>query len=843
MGVSGDKGKVRGINMKKEFKVIYPTRSEKGFATPNSLHFTPFLFEYEHLLKELTKEEISLLHSFVEQFEAKDEVLFTILNDKKKFELAQRKYAIVKKHNKLYEEQFLKVHNFFNKHDSNVFVFEIASFYTFATYSYSDEYCWFTYDDYKDGPIPFTVERITENGIRFHDADGEENTVSPQALMYIRLLEYRLDNSFSTLKLNCKYDERLSNYPQLQASLAVLTDDDTYLRFLVSNENPITSLIETVISYEKVKRVLDDCYDENKDEMFKEILELYAGNVHERFMTVTYTCYLMYTQQERTKQVNLATSYKKKYDETLIKMNRQKERFDIQKEKSHQVKKQLIDAQLESAPTIVKDQSLEKELTAMKAECNDLKRQLFRQQSDSSLELVQQNKVINDLKEENRILQQKLQPLLKTVSTAKVETVEEWIAVGHTLIESVNEQEEDDIRRFFELFISICDINDAKRSKPQLVPNLFGYCVVSSSGHFITLAEGTVEKIVSIPENVYLSDGQFIQVTDEFKFVDAYLDFYEQHTNDDSIHSFSTVLFQNEIPYVMDGSKLMPISHPEEITLIHGQIVSFNNKYELVRYYRKKRRTLDMFEQSIKTKGHTPYFISKVLSTGVVVENVFTNLESYIEFEDIRSLSTGGFITATDTRIIHRFESKYFYELSSHYNKYEFATICEIGDGFYGRKLNKEVVIIRNVPKELSLQLDEVIRIDEHHQFLEKLQVDEVAETLEQRLARRQKQKESVAYERPEHLSPILIVGNTALSENYKHQLVRYGYDATTVDGFGPLKRIMQGARNKDVIVVCLDRLSHGNMYAIRDEFPEDKLLYTDREGAMQIGMQLQGMR
>ena len=92
-------------------------------------------------------------------------------------------------------------------------------------------------------------------------------------------------------------------------------------------------------------------------------------------------------------------------------------------------------------------------------------------------------------------------------------------------------------------------------------------------------------------------------------------------------------------------------------------------------------------------------------------------------------------------------------------------------------------------------------------------------------------------------MSPILIVGNTALSESYKHQLVRYGYDATTVDGFGPLKRIMQGARNKDVIVVCLDRLSHGNMYAIRDEFPEDKLLYTDREGAMQIGMQLQGMR
>ena len=62
------------------------------------------------------------------------------------------------------------------------------------------------------------------------------------------------------------------------------------------------------------------------------------------------------------------------------------------------------------------------------------------------------------------------------------------------------------------------------------------------------------------------------------------------------------------------------------------------------------------------------------------------------------------------------------------------------------------MVIIRNVPKELSLQLDEVIRIDEHHEFLEKLKVDEIAETLEQRLARRQKQMNLFAYERPRAL-------------------------------------------------------------------------------------------
>ena len=114
-------------------------------------------------------------------------------------------------------------------------------------------------------------------------------------------------------------------------------------------------------------------------------------------------------------------------------------------------------------------------------------------------------------------------------------------------------------------------------------------------------------------------------------------------------------------------------------------------------------------------------------------------------------------------------------------------------------------------------------------------------ETLEQRLARRPvANTKGVTHSTPVAITtPILIVGNPSFFSSYKQKLGEYGYDVTGIDGYESFSRVKQVAKDKEYIVVCTEFVSHDNMYAIKDFYPSSKVLYSERDGATQIALQL----
>ena len=828
-----------------EFTYMYPTKKIEGISIAEGISFFQFDIEYDLLFKELSTVELAIFSHFIDLFEEQHEDFFTTLNDQKKFEALVKNFAVLYKKSSISQQQDLlaKVTQFFSKIKSSELTFELSNFFDYSTYKYLQSSYFFTFEGYEQELVPFTKERLLKDKIVFQQNE-ETYTISPQSLMVIRVLEFRLKMRLDPLKLNCKYNEDFQDYPHIQLLLALLTNETTFVKLFMKNTAPLTSMLESVILYSQLRRFLFDISGSLEDKDFELIIENQRSITSNKFIHVLYLCYTEHLKSNAKKDKTTIQTLKKKNDENNVKLEKQKGKFNEQKTKLNELKEQLKESKQSATTTIVKDTHLEDSVKKLTAERDQLLIQIQSLTSESERKVFARDAQIDHLKNENSQLQRKLQPLLKAAAIPKVETVTDWLEIGHKIIQNVSDEDEANIKQFFEMFLIACDEKNAKRPKSELPTNLFGYCTITSNGHYLNLPNGDKHKIIAIPENIYLGEGQFVQVTKDYEFVQVYNNFFDESPIDHNIRFFCTVKFSDGKPHVNVNGILEQVTHDQNITLIDGQIISVTSQLELVRFYKQKRMTLDYFDESMKLKGHTPYFIQKLVANGAIVENVFTNEEKYIVFEQNEDgLYENSLVTAIENRMIRTFRNPLFYKLSKYYKHTQFATIYEIDGDCFAKKANREIVIIKNIPDSYEPQVDDVIIIDEHHSFLDVIDNKQTSEeeTLEQRLARRPVQKSQTVftYSTPKDLTPILIVGNIALSENYKQQLGRNGYDVTTVDGFGPIAKIKQNAKDKDFIVVCLERLSHGNMYAIKDEFPENKVIYAERDGVTQIKMKL----
>lgn len=829
--------KKRGFPMTNQHTTTYPFHKEVRFSEQDILFFLNFRFSYRDLLKELPQETIVLFQTLIRQFKERDDRFFITLNDEKKWNAAVKKFTHYKVKNPLFEEYFEEVCDFFTKHDSEEFVYEISNYFSIATYRTEKNSSWFLFDDYKEQLIPFSKERIGENGIRFHNDAGDEMSISPQALIYIRLIDFTLTERVIKFTLKANLDETLPEHIQLL--LSVYHNKQKANTYFISYSFPLTSLLESVIGYQKLLRLLEDTYANAEDSKVKESIKSYYYDLQLQLNRLSSTLYLEYTNQQRKKEENLIATTKKKHEEAVQKLEKQKEKLDELKNQLLAIKNEQKKEPLSIKQIVSADQS--EELKKRTEERDTLQAQVNRIEAIKKSDETRLLQEINNLKEENKGLQQKLQPLLKVVAQPKIETIEQWLALGKTLIQDINDVEEKEIRQFFDFFLFVRNERTEKQPRLELASNVYGYVSISSKGHHIHFANGHDERIENIPANIYLADGQFVQVTKDYEYVQDYPDFFDFHFKDASAH-FSVVKIENNAPYVFLNGELCPLKVESHIQLRDGQIVSFNHQLELVRFYKQQRLKLDLFEQSIVLKGHTPYYIQKVLPTGALVTNAFTQVESFTTFSNADHLQDGQFITAHGQEIIRSFYGT-FYKLSSYYKHSEIVSICDMDGDCFGKKLTREIVIIKNIPTHVSIGLDDNIRIDELNNFLEIVkEITADTDTLEQRLSRRPIHKESILTTTNRDLSyPILIVGNPSFFASYKQQLGRYGYDVYGVDGYESFSRVKQMAKDKEQIVVCTEFVSHDNMFAIKDHYPSHKVIYSERDGATQIALQLKG--
>lgn len=821
-----------------QMKVHYPAANEeKDFTKPDILFFSNINFSYEHLLRELPQESILLFHALIEQFNERNSSFFETLNERKKWETAVKKFTHLKVRPPQFNKYFDDVCTFFSQQSSNYFVYEIADYFRVATYETEDKMSWLLFDNYDDESIPFTLERIDNKGsIQFHDVNGEKKTISPQALMYIRLIDYEAMKHLDKFKIKVELDHTIPEHIQLL--LATCLDDARTNVFFNVLTNPLTTSMQTVITYYKLFRFLEDAYTNEQSEDIRQNISGYYAELSQQLYRIVSTNYLFYISNERERGEKSAASNKAKLEETLERLEKHKELNKELKKQQVELKKQQ--KELKEPPKQIVERISEHELEELKDELRRLHLKYKRLEQEKLRDENKLQKEISQLKQDNSALQKKLHPLLKVTSQPKVETIAQWLKLGQELIQNINDVEEQQIREFFELFLIVCDEQKALRPKQELACNLFGYVSISKEGHYIHLGNGKEELICGIPAHIYLAEGQFVQVTPDFEYVQDYPDFLDVPLQG-QVLSFSVIKMKDDLPHIYSNGALKVITHEPSIQLREGQIVSFNNKFELIRFYKQQHLQLDLFEQSIKLKRHEPYYVQKVLPTGAVVTNAFTKVESFITFSNAESLLDGQLVTTIDNSIVRTFYGT-FYKLSSFYSRSELVSICEIDDVCFGKKLNREIVIIKSIPPHVAISIGDTIRIDEWHNYLELVKSEVTKdETLEKRLSRRTAsihKEEVTSVAPPEIKSSGLIVGNPSFFESYG-QLKQYGYGVEGIDGYESFSRIKHVAKDKDFIVVCTGFVSHDNMYAIKDAYPSHQVIYTERDGATQIAFQL----
>ena len=792
-------------------------------------------YSYQDLLKELPREVVALFHAMITLYKEEDPSFYDLLNDEKKWEALVLKYSHYKVKPQQFEEISAEVLQFIDNAQSPTLLYDIAHFFQTAPYHIEEDKTWFGFGELSNDSQTVRsvkgIKNVSATDIKYNG----ESKLTPYAALIIRMLLASMDARLKKFTLKAELDEALPKHVQLLQSISL--DEKKATSYYMTLQTPLTALMEVFIGYYKLGRLLTDCHHRAEDEQEQAHIISMIPRLEVFIYRLASTLYLQFSNEQRLREKKAAHTAKGKSDELTKKYEKQKERFDELRKQYQELKKAPATA---PAPVTKVSEDQSETVKGLEKERTDLQQQIKLLELAITNAEKKYDQDVTELKKENSGLQQKLQPLLKIVAEPKIETIAQWLELGKTLIQDINDTEEQEIRGFFDLFLKVCDEKKATLPKQELATNLYGYVSISSKGHHVHFPNGEDALITAIPAHIYLADGQFVQVTTDFEYVADYNDFFDFQLKEPSAQ-FSIVRMKDSVPHVYCASKLVPLKHEVHIHLRDGQIVSYNTNMELIRFYRQQRLQFNLFEQSIALKEHIPYYVQKILPTGMVVTHVLTNVESYITLKNAKNVRDGAFITVQDNDIIRLFNGT-FYKLSSYYTRSEIVSVCEVDDGCFGKKVNREIVIIKNIPANVAITLNSHVRIDEHHHFLELIKEESVeTETVEQRLSRRQISaiKDSIQQDPVEKMAEVLIVGNPSFFAGHKQKLAAHGFHITGIDGYESFTRVKQAAKDKDYIVVCTEFVSHDNMYNIKDTYHASQVIYSERDGATQILHQL----
>lgn len=374
-----------------------------------------------------------------------------------------------------------------------------------------------------------------------------------------------------------------------------------------------------------------------------------------------------------------------------------------------------------------------------------------------------------------------------------------------------------------------------------------GYCLIEDGKHYVIFPDKTKQEIKNLPEGMYVGEWQFVKVDADgnFKWLFGYR--YDETERDYLIHDFYSVIYRNNEPRMIkamwDERKVENL--PPFVQLRENQVIAVDAKNQFLRFYRPIKHSIDTYLPSIRAKGHTAYFILKILPNGMLVRNIETEEE---EFKLInateKELREQQIICMKEEEIVHVFPSK-FYTLSSLYKRAEHG-IAEIRDGVvFIRKLSGEVAIVNDIPEWLNIEEGQVLKVDEFNNLLIASKVEEKESDAVERkkitLSSNENAKKSYA-EKIEIKKEVLIIGKISYELSYKMSLYKRGYRAEVIDGYEPWVKIKSALKDKDCVVVVTEYVSHDNAGRIKEENLDIPIIFSRYDGANRIAEQIEAL-
>lgn len=805
------------------------TTMDKGFYTKRDFD-ERFTFHLNEWIEELTSTELSFLATCANYLQENPEDLLDLLFNRKKRQALIKKYELMKLKKQYLSTQRATVLAFFEQTESATFLSDLARIPYLFPYEVETNCAHFIIGEKNgDAHIPFQLKQLHDYKITYYHEDLAVS-LSIQALAYFVLaneLLHSLDEQRLTHAL--KEVAELNYATSYSQALLEAHYELFYINF---PHNCITSFYLTVISFNKGLRFLQESRSleeiASNDALVAQLAEAKL-QLPLAYIDTLNNCYIAYQNQTAEKLKAKEQAQLKKTADLLKKQEKLKENYEKQLALNTQLKSELknkpatikVDTTLTN-DLVKKTKELQDEITLHKKDIKRLTNEVARYEE-------QEHNEIKSLRQENGVLQRQVVEIKRSAVQSEELSFEEWLKKGKQFLQNISTAQEDALQNFLHLAHDTIEERKASRPKIALASNKIGYCLVNNEGHYIRLADDTIEAIQTIPDNVYLSDNEFIEVTKDFEFARKLPGFFRPGSGDNAIVHFAQIEQIHQDYFAKFDGKSVRYKTDKNFNPRNGQIIALNEAHDLVRYYTSKQLTLDDLIESIKLKGHQPYYIELALKNGYAVRDVLTNEQSFISLQAV--LSTSSFIIVKDEQeLMYTDYSGLIYKRSNFYKHKMLVSISELDDEIFVLKSNQEYVILTTVLNGYVPELGDMLWVDEHNAMIslvEEPEEDFSTATIEQKLKNHPTMK--VLRQTPK--KPVLInqklviIGNIRLSERYKSHFAQLGFETETVDGFGSFEKIRMACGKADMIIYSTAFTSHKNSGKVKTDIPQYVIL------------------
>lgn len=291
--------------------------------------------------------------------------------------------------------------------------------------------------------------------------------------------------------------------------------------------------------------------------------------------------------------------------------------------------------------------------------------------------------------------------------------------------------------------------------------------------------------------------------------------------------------------YVVDayGNKVFNVEDNDNDTLSTASIVAYSLDLKIKIIFKKIRDSIDLYRDCIEAKKHRALIVVDITAGALIVRNALTGKKEIIRIDDIDGLSEE-IISVEQLLIVNKhnkfvgiIDNRNYYTYSKNYEKAETVVVKYIDEIPYGEKSNGERIKLNYCNKDL-IEEGAVCKMDEFSNILYETENELVVK----RTFKESRVNNSTGVnEKIEIIDNIAIIGKTSYKETYKLTFLKHGVEVKFIDGNDNYARIQQGLKDVQKIIVCVNGISHGNMWSIKEHYKNRIINYADGDGANKL--------
>lgn len=724
------------------------------------------------------------------------------------------------------------------------------------------------FEDFNKIPI----KKITENDLKKEDLISYiyDNVLNVSTSDFLILELYRgFPNSLTSKDINIAFNQCIFEILDFKYTSEILDSNfDKIIKQLTEEPKKICKLLFNIIllgKTEKNLRPLAESFGDKLSSFEHEVKSLFLQNIID---LNNYYIDLSYVQFEKLcfKIENVNNKIEKKEK----KINTYKDKLKILKFENKNLKKEIktmhtlveeiCKEEEQKSKNKYEDLIKEKKLTNIKSEKKNSLLEKKNKELLSSVEkytnkyikvqeTIKEQKVkINNLKEQLNIIAEKEVVARKEEIIIKKERVEYSDNSIDSIIDYIkNNGIDKDLFDKLKPYIDIYYENNLSsfNANNNIVTNKnhkeFGYCTLKEKTIFIVFNDNLIHELKNIPKNVYISEHQFVLVNNrkDCSFLWAYNCKFDTLFSISQSYVFASIEKRGKEYFVSkDGTILEKLTNMNKNAILSNQqIIAMNvldNKF--IRYYKTFKPLVNDFEECMKIKDQTPYFVLKILNNGFFVRNIFTKKEMFFNIE-IGNIKEQNIVLMENDTIIKIFQYSIFYTLSPIYENKEFGYINIIDGTYFVKKISGENVILNNVPPTHTFKDGDNVCIDEFNNYLfsetyKKQEAIKYAKKINKNRPSPNKTLDNVIFK------DVLIIGKPTYENSYKLALYKSGYKCEVIDGYSSWNKISSAINNKDIIAIDTSYISHDNMWTAKKGI-NIPIIYCEYDGANRIVQEL----